>query len=70
MPLGLPGQFYNIEEARKAGNKRKTWTDGLVWDPKEDAFDTAYRKVLERAKEIAMLADQDLVSCVLQFKST
>lgn len=62
MPLEVPGQFYTIEEGRKAGNKRKSWTDGLVWDPREDAFDTAYRKVLERAKEIAMSAGQDLVS--------
>lgn len=33
-----------------------------MWDPREDAFDIAYRKILERAKTIALEADQDMVS--------
>jgi len=32
-----------------------------VWDPREDAFDIAYRKVLNRAQEIANSAGQDMV---------
>jgi hypothetical protein len=62
-PLELPGQFYSSEEGSgRRRKKSKTWTDGLVWDPREDAFDTAYRKVLDRAKAIAILSGEELVS--------
>jgi len=60
-PLELPGQFYQDIGGRKTGKRRRSWTDGLVWDPREDAFDIAYRKVLDRAKEIAISADEDMV---------
>jgi hypothetical protein len=58
----LPGQFYRDIGGNKAGKRRRSWTDGLVWDPREDAFDIAYRKILGRAKEIAISAGEDLVS--------
>jgi len=58
----MPRQFYHDSGSRKAGKRRKSWTDGLVWDPREDAFDIAYRKVLNRAQEIANSAGQDMVS--------
>jgi hypothetical protein len=58
----LPGQFYQDIGGRKAGKRRRSWTDGLVWDPREDAFDIAYRKILSRAKEIAISAGEDMVS--------
>jgi hypothetical protein len=60
-PLELPGQFYESDRKVKKG-KGRSWIDGLVWDPKEDAFDTAYRKILDRAKEIAILAGEAFVS--------
>ena len=58
----MPRQFYHDSGGRKAGKRRKSWTDGLVWDPREDAFDIAYRKVLDRTQEIANSAGEDMVS--------
>jgi len=41
--------------------KKKSWTDGIVWDPREEAFDAAYRKILDRALEIALVEGRELV---------
>jgi hypothetical protein len=69
-PLALPAQFYKASKQAKPSRINNDserqgesggWTNNLVWDPRVDAFDTAYRKVLERRKALAKLAGEEMV---------
>jgi hypothetical protein len=65
----MPEQFYKprfkTQTSVLKAHRNDGWTDNLVWDPRIDAFDIAYRKVLERRRGMAILAGEELVSSYL-----